>query len=78
MIPWFPIIDESKCIGCGACVKFCQHEVFKLEGNPPKAKVVNPYNCVVGCNACDKICPQGAISHPDMREVIEKVKKLRN
>jgi NAD-dependent dihydropyrimidine dehydrogenase PreA subunit len=75
MIPWYPIIDESKCIGCGACVRFCKNGVFVLERNPPKAKVVNPYNCVVGCSACDKICPQGAISHPDIKEVVAMLRR---
>jgi len=77
-IPWYPTIDESKCIGCGACVRFCQHGVFSLDGDRRKARVVNPYSCVVGCAACDKICPQGAISHPDIREVMAIVRKLRH
>ena len=27
--------------------------------------VKNPYNCVVECSACAKLCPEGAIRFPD-------------
>jgi len=32
-----------------------------------KAVLLQPYNCMVGCNNCEVNCPRGAISFPDVR-----------
>lgn len=76
-IKWFPIIDYDKCIGCLSCVNFCHNNVYEVQGDPKKPKVVNPYNCVVGCNACAKLCPTEAISFPPKEELTATLKKLR-
>ena len=54
-----PVIDVSRCMGCGACVNACpEHNVLgMLEG---KAHLVAPANCI-GHGACQKSCPFGAI-----------------
>lgn len=54
-----PVVDESKCTGCGTCVDVCPQSVFELKGG--KAKVVNPDACI-GCRACESSCPAGAIT----------------
>jgi NAD-dependent dihydropyrimidine dehydrogenase PreA subunit len=59
---WFPTIDYKKCIGCMACVEFCSHGVYTSKNGKPQ--VIAPEKCVVGCNKCDNICPNGAITHP--------------
>jgi NAD-dependent dihydropyrimidine dehydrogenase PreA subunit len=64
-IPWFPTIDETKCIGCRSCVEFCPNDVLEFNEAEGKARVKNPYNCVVECKACAKLCPVDAISFPD-------------
>lgn len=28
-IPWFPIIDYDKCVGCQECFNFCGNGVFE-------------------------------------------------
>lgn len=76
-IKWFPTIDYDKCTGCLTCVNHCPHEVYKVYGNPPKPKVVNPYNCLVGCEACARICPSGAISFPSREELKSSLRRLR-
>ncbi|MFO8016121.1 MAG: 4Fe-4S binding protein [Candidatus Woesearchaeota archaeon] len=53
-----PVIDKSKCTGCGTCVQVCPMEVFKLEKG--KSKAVKPDECI-GCGACEAQCPQEAI-----------------
>jgi len=58
-----PLIDPSKCLGCGACVKACpeqpHHEVLGLiEG---KAVLVGPADCI-GHGACKTVCPFDAIT----------------
>ena len=74
-IPWNPKIDAEKCTGCGTCVDFCHHAVFKLDGD--KAEVANPTGCVVGCTGCQSKCPEGALSFPDTKEFVETMRRLR-
>jgi thioredoxin reductase (NADPH) len=58
-----PIIDPSKCLGCGACVKACpeqpHHTVLGLIGG--KAVLVSPTDCI-GHGACKVVCPFDAIT----------------
>ncbi len=59
---WYPIIDKTTCQQCGACVSFCPHEVYDVDGDGYPA-VTNPDNCVEFCRGCSKICPASAISY---------------
>ncbi len=58
-----PVIDPSRCLGCGACVKACpeqpQHEVLGLIDG--KAVLVGPTDCI-GHGACRTACPFDAIT----------------
>jgi thioredoxin reductase/ferredoxin len=58
-----PLIDPSKCLGCGACVKACpeqpHHEVLGLING--KAVLVGPTDCI-GHGACKVVCPFDAIT----------------
>ena len=58
-----PIIDPSRCLGCGACVKACPeqpaHQVLGLIGG--KAVLVGPTDCI-GHGACKTVCPFDAIT----------------
>jgi len=74
-IPWFPTIDEEKCIGCRACVEFCPNEVLEFDEEAEKARVKYPYNCVVECKACAKLCPVDAISFPKEKEFSALIKE---
>ncbi|MCB9557917.1 MAG: NAD(P)-binding domain-containing protein [Deltaproteobacteria bacterium] len=54
-----PIIDETRCIGCGACAAACHEKgVLGIVGN--RAQLLNPANCV-GHRACKDACPVAAI-----------------
>lgn len=64
-IPWFPTIDVEKCIGCRECITICKNGVLAFDETKKKSKVVNPYNCVVECRTCARLCPVDAISFPD-------------
>ena len=79
MIPWYPTINYEKCISCGKCVQYCKHGVYgseeKQEKKIPFIKKAD--NCIVYCNACDAVCPAGAISHPSKLETGEIISKLR-
>lgn len=56
-----PIIDESRCDGCGLCVELCSTGALALRDG--KAVVVNPGACVYE-GVCEDICPRGAIGRP--------------
>jgi len=73
-IPWYPTIDEEKCIGCRECITICKNEVLAFDESSQKSKVVNPYNCVVECRTCARLCPAEAISFPDAAEFTAFIK----
>src|ERR1700730_5613362 len=58
-----PLISESKCLGCGACVKACpetsHHDVLGLIDG--KAVLIGPTECI-GHGACKTACPFDAIT----------------
>jgi len=68
-IPWFPTIDFEACIGDQECVKFCRNGVFVWDELKNHPEVLQPLNCVVGCDACSQICPAEAISFPSKEEL---------
>jgi len=76
-IAWYPTIDLEKCNGCKICTNNCKHDVYTLEGDPARPKVVNPYNCLVGCEACAKLCPMSAIRFPSRDELKRMLKEAR-
>lgn len=52
-------LDTEKCIGCGACLAVCPHEVFALESG--KASIADLDACME-CGACAKNCLVEALS----------------
>ena len=73
-IPWYPSVDEEKCIGCKLCFVSCGRNVFDFDVMQHKAVVTRPYNCMVGCSTCATICPSRAISFPE-KEIVHKIEK---
>ncbi|MBN2511340.1 MAG: ferredoxin family protein [Sedimentisphaerales bacterium] len=59
-VPWFPVIDYSRCINCRQCYNFCLFGVFAVDAEG-KVQVAQPANCKTGCPACARVCPAVAI-----------------
>jgi MinD superfamily P-loop ATPase len=59
-----PVIDESKCSGCGLCGKICQYSAVVCLGT---RALTFPELCH-GCGGCMRVCPEGAICE-EKREV---------
>ncbi len=73
-------VDESKCIGCGACYLACPQRVIhlRLEDNPivvlcsnkaARCKDDCEVSCI-GCGLCEKVCPAGAVKVSENRAFI--------
>ena len=58
---WLPIIDHTRCTGCGSCVLLCPEDALALQDG--RAVLVDPQACSY-CIACEDICPADAIALP--------------
>lgn len=54
-------LDESKCTGCGMCLKVCPHRVFVRAEASPKVSIAHIDACME-CGACQQNCPDAAIT----------------
>jgi NAD-dependent dihydropyrimidine dehydrogenase PreA subunit len=77
LIPWGPTVDPGRCRGSGECVRFCPNSVYELDAAEGRARVAHFYQCVVLCNNCVAVCPNGAISFPSQDEFLDRVQELR-
>jgi NAD-dependent dihydropyrimidine dehydrogenase PreA subunit len=73
-VPWFPTIMEELCDGCKLCLNFCSFGVYEYDEKTNKARVVNPFNCQVGCSICALKCRPKAISFPPLA-ILESFRK---
>lgn len=58
-----PVVIDSKCIRCGACVTACPVEgkAISLDENFPLNAPTFDYKKCIRCYCCQEICPEGAI-----------------
>lgn len=53
-----PVVDQSLCVGCGACTRICAHSAAVVTNK--KASI--DLNRCVGCGRCIGACPMDAVS----------------
>jgi MinD superfamily P-loop ATPase len=54
-----PVLDETRCTGCGDCVVGCPVECLEMAGLVPW--LPRPLACI-SCSLCAVICPVEALS----------------
>jgi NAD-dependent dihydropyrimidine dehydrogenase PreA subunit len=57
--PELPRLDETHCVGSGACVAVCPTRCLELAGRQPW--LARPADCV-SCAACVLVCPTVALT----------------
>jgi ferredoxin len=66
-VPWYPVIDRTRCSGCGTCRDYCLFSVYEQTPRAaarPGVSVAAPLNCKTGCPACARLCPEAALIFP--------------
>ncbi len=76
-IPWYPTVNTDVCTGDRACLDFCRNGVFEWDEVNEHPIVRNPYNCVLGCDACAQVCPSGAIAFPSQEDLRATLSRMR-
>ncbi len=62
--PRLPVVDPTRCTGCGRCVAACAPRVLSLETRPDwrKSAVLHAAGDCTGCSLCAWRCPFDAIT----------------
>lgn len=55
----YPVVDETRCNGCGHCVEVCPTECLAMDGPLPWLPI--PGDCI-RCGLCIAICPTQALT----------------
>ncbi len=55
---WQCVVDDARCVGCGACERACPHERISVDESG-HARV---HRECAGCGQCLKVCPKDALS----------------
>ena len=53
-----PLLNETRCTGCGDCVPICPTDCLAMAGAIPW--LIRPAACI-SCAACAAVCPVDAI-----------------
>jgi len=56
--PELPLLDETRCTGCGDCVLICPTDCLEMAGQLPW--LPRPVDCI-SCGLCAIVCPVDAI-----------------
>ena len=76
-VNWHPIVDESRCIGCGMCVTGCGRNVYGYDYGKKTPVVLRPNNCMVACVTCSNTCLKDAISFPPVEGIRNLIREKK-
>jgi len=65
-------IDETRCVGCGACAFTCLFDAISAATDDASRYAIDETKCVE-CSQCSHICPNDAIITPEGYKRIKKV-----
>jgi NAD-dependent dihydropyrimidine dehydrogenase PreA subunit len=54
------VIDEERCVSCGACVSLCPKKILYIDEKDGKCKVKDESQCD-RLRGCEKVCPVNAL-----------------
>ncbi len=57
-----PVLDETRCVGCGDCVTACPTDCLAMAGVQPW--LPRPLDCI-RCALCVLVCPTQALALED-------------
>ena len=57
-LPEVPVLDETRCTGCGDCVALCPTDCLAMAG--PLPWLPRPAHCI-SCSLCVAVCPVAAL-----------------
>jgi formate hydrogenlyase subunit 6/NADH:ubiquinone oxidoreductase subunit I len=53
-----PLLDVTRCTGCGDCVRVCPTDCLEMDG--PLPWLPRPHDCI-SCTLCVLVCPADAL-----------------
>lgn len=60
-----PVVDKTKCSGCGTCAAFCPEATIEVKSQKLKVEsrktAIIDYTFCKGCGVCAEVCPLKAI-----------------